>query len=127
MEHNLLAAGLGLAASPATAGLDYPAVSERCFNFEGGGPYHYGREEETGKDYCYVIDYVNHLELIPMYLPRGNVLKYSKLDRSRRGGREGRCPLGLAASPPGYFRPERSSSPERYGWRHTGGPKLVAR
>lgn len=86
-EHNLLAAGLGLAASPATAGLDYPAVSERCFNFEGGGPYLYGREEETGKDYCYVIDYVNHLELIPMCLPRGNFLKYSKLDRSRRGGR----------------------------------------
>ncbi|WP_291728656.1 DUF1036 domain-containing protein [Leisingera sp. F5] len=64
----------------AYAGRDYLAVSERCFNFEGGGPYLYAREEETGEDYCYVIDYVDHLELTLMYLPRGNILRYRKLD-----------------------------------------------
>ncbi|WP_424978460.1 DUF1036 domain-containing protein [Leisingera sp. S232] len=64
----------------AYSGRDYLSVSEWCRDFEGGGPYLYAREEETGEDYCYVIDYVDHLELVLMYLPRGNILRYRKLD-----------------------------------------------
>lgn len=64
----------------AYAGREYLSVSGRCRDFDGGGPYLYAREEETGEDYCYVIDYVDHLELTLMYLPRGNILQYRKLD-----------------------------------------------
>ncbi|WP_052262054.1 DUF1036 domain-containing protein [Leisingera sp. ANG-M1] len=64
----------------AYSGRDYLSVSEWCHDFEGGGPYLYAREEETGEDYCYVIDYVDHLELVLMHLPRGNILRYRKLD-----------------------------------------------
>ncbi|AHD00342.1 hypothetical protein METH_06015 [Leisingera methylohalidivorans DSM 14336] len=64
----------------AYAGRDYLAVSEWCGGFEGSGPYLYAREEETGEDYCYVIDHVDHLELTLMYLPRGSILRYRKLE-----------------------------------------------
>ncbi|MCF4098461.1 DUF1036 domain-containing protein [Maritalea mediterranea] len=61
-------------------GVEYLWVSERCDQFEGGGPYLYAREEETGESYCYQIAYVDQLQLELMYLPRGNILRYRKLD-----------------------------------------------
>ncbi|WP_264210261.1 DUF1036 domain-containing protein [Leisingera thetidis] len=64
----------------ADTGRDYLSVSERCFEFEGGGPYLHAREEETGEDYCYVIDHAGRQELTLMHLPRGTVLRYRKLD-----------------------------------------------
>mgnify|MGYP000674910905 CR=1 FL=1 len=64
----------------AFSGRDYLSVSEWCRDFEGGGPYLYAREEETGENYCYAIDYVDHLELTLVHLPRGNLLRYRKLD-----------------------------------------------
>ena len=61
-------------------GRDYLSVSAWCGDFEGGGPYLYARDEETGDDYCYSIESIGDFNLTLMYLPNGNFLEYRKLD-----------------------------------------------
>lgn len=64
----------------APSGLEYISVSNWCGQFEGGGPYLYAMEEETGESYCYAVDYIDALVLNLTYLPRGNPLEFRKLD-----------------------------------------------
>ncbi|MDE4131924.1 DUF1036 domain-containing protein [Phaeobacter sp. QD34_3] len=64
----------------AITGRDYLSVTDWCDGMEGGGPYLYAREEETGDSYCYAIDSISDFEMTLMYLPRGNFLSYRKLD-----------------------------------------------
>ncbi|WP_246139418.1 DUF1036 domain-containing protein [Falsiphaeobacter marinintestinus] len=62
------------------SGTDAISVQDWCDRFSGDGPYLSSRDQETGDIYCYQIWYVDALELQLMYLPRGNVLEYRKLD-----------------------------------------------
>lgn len=64
----------------AITGIDYLSVQEWCGGFEGDGSYLYAREESEGESYCYAIESVGDFEMTLMFLPRGNLLKYNKLD-----------------------------------------------
>ncbi|MBE1294984.1 MAG: DUF1036 domain-containing protein [Rhodobacteraceae bacterium] len=59
---------------------EYIAIWDSCGTFEGGGPYLWTLEEETGDTACYAIEQITDLELELMYLPRGNILRYRSLD-----------------------------------------------
>lgn len=62
------------------SGTETLAVQNRCDRFEGEGPYLYARDHETGDSFCYQIFHVDSLNLHLMYLPRGNILEYRRLD-----------------------------------------------
>jgi len=61
-------------------GVDYLAVTPWCGGFEGGGPYLMARPEGDPEALCYEIVELSALEMVLMYLPRGNFLTYRKLD-----------------------------------------------
>ena len=61
-------------------GLDYLRVLDHCDEFSGDGPYLAAREEESGETYCYAIEHVGDWEMSLIYLPRGNLLRYRKLE-----------------------------------------------
>lgn len=60
--------------------LDYLSIRDWCDDYPGGGPFLYARTEGTEDYYCYGIEHVDQLEMLLIYLPRGNFLTYRKLD-----------------------------------------------
>jgi uncharacterized membrane protein len=61
-------------------GLEYLSVQDFCDEFSGAGPYLSARDEASGETYCYAIEEIGDFEMTLIYLPRGNTLKYRKLD-----------------------------------------------
>lgn len=61
-------------------GTEYLSVSDQCDDFTGGGPYLFARDPEGGDSLCYEIVSVGELDMVLMYLGRGNFLEYRKLD-----------------------------------------------
>lgn len=59
---------------------DYLSVQDSCAGFEDSEAYLYAREVGTGESYCYVIESVDDLNMTLTSLPRGNRLKYRKLE-----------------------------------------------
>jgi len=61
-------------------GTEFISLRDNCDDFSGGGPYLYARDPEGGDSLCYEVVSVSDLEMVLMYLPRGNFLEYRKLD-----------------------------------------------
>ncbi|KUP90949.1 hypothetical protein TRIHO_42100 [Tritonibacter horizontis] len=77
---NILGAERESSYDDAYISLEYLSVRDQCDDFAGAGPYLYARDEETGDDFCYVIDSVGDYRMTLMYLPDGHFLEYRNLD-----------------------------------------------
>lgn len=60
-------------------GLDYLSMRNSCDHFE-GGEYLVRRDEETGDVLCYSIEALSDVSMTLMYLPRGTLHEFRKLD-----------------------------------------------
>ncbi|MCR9126722.1 MAG: DUF1036 domain-containing protein [Rhodobacteraceae bacterium] len=64
----------------ADMGTAFVQVGPQCNGFSGGGPYLAARTAETGETDCYAIDRLGDRDMTLIYLPRGNILDYRRLD-----------------------------------------------
>ena len=60
---------------------EYLTITNQCDDGPpNAGPFLIAREPETGEAFCYAIDQVSQLEMTLFYMPRGNMLRYRRLD-----------------------------------------------